>query len=103
MDGFQLYKCMTIGAWKNYISDRKRINNYWFKSLYIVNVYIFISCAQKACVFHIKFINQDYWISLIYESILNQFSWNFTHTIFHSCRHYPEVVLSIVEVRPFDM
>ena len=39
---------------------------------------------------HIKFINQDYWISRISQSILNQFSWNFTHTIFHSCRDYPE-------------
>ena len=39
---------------------------------------------------HIKFINQDYWISRISQSILNQFSWNFTHTIFDSCRNYPE-------------
>ena len=39
---------------------------------------------------HIKFINQDYWISRISRSILNQFSWNFTHIIFHSCRDYPE-------------
>ena len=36
-------------------------------------------------------INQDYWISQISQSILNQFSqWNFARTIFHSCRDYPE-------------
>ena len=30
------------------------------------------------------------WISPISPSILNQFSWNFTHIIFHLCRDYPE-------------
>ena len=39
---------------------------------------------------HITFINQDYWFSRISQSILNQFSWNFTHTIFHSCLDYSE-------------
>ena len=39
---------------------------------------------------HITFINQDYWFSRISQSILNQFLWNSTHTIFHSCRDYPE-------------
>ena len=34
--------------------------------------------------------NCDEWISPISQSILNQFSLNFTHTIFHSCRDYPE-------------
>ena len=36
-------------------------------------------------------INHGEWISPISQSILYQFSWNFTHTIFHSCRHYPEI------------
>ena len=35
-------------------------------------------------------IHRGGWISPITPSILNQFSWNFTHTIFHSCRDYPE-------------
>ena len=30
------------------------------------------------------------WMSPISQSILNQLSGNFTHTIFHSCRDYPE-------------
>ena len=33
-------------------------------------------------------INRGGWISPIFQSILNQFLWNFTHTIFHSCRDY---------------
>ena len=53
---------------------------------------------------HITFINQDYWISRISQSIL---TWNFRHTIFHWCGDYGawkfrEVLISIVEVRPFD-
>ena len=39
---------------------------------------------------HIKFINQDYWILRISQVNSQHFSWNFTHTIFHSCRVYPE-------------
>ena len=35
-------------------------------------------------------IHRGGWISPITPSILNQFSWNFTHTIFHLCRDYPE-------------
>ena len=36
----------------------------------------------------IKFINQDLLISRISQSILNQLPYNFTHTMFHLCRHY---------------
>ena len=35
-------------------------------------------------------INRGEWISPFFQSILNQFLLNFTHTIFHSCRDYPE-------------
>ena len=35
-------------------------------------------------------IHRGGWISPISQSILNQFPWNCTHTIFHSCRDYPE-------------
>ena len=35
-------------------------------------------------------INRGEWFSPISQSIPNQFSWNFTHTIFHSCCDYPE-------------
>ena len=45
---------------------------------------------KKKSQIHIKFINQDYWILRISHSILNQFPWNFKHTIFHLCRNYPE-------------
>ena len=60
----------------SYFYDKKVCNDF---SLY-----------SRKCLIHNKFTKQGELISRIPQSILNQFSYNFTHTVSQSRRDYPE-------------
>ena len=86
IDTSQLITVETSQSVKYYLGFRK---NCKYIHVLTSHLYIFPYLISIYSRIHIKLINQDYLISRISQSILNQFSWNCIHTIFHLCRDYP--------------
>ena len=65
------------------------MNNKEKQTIYMAIINDYKSHWNDQCYSQIH-INRGEWFSPNYQSILKQFSWNFTHTIVHLCRDNPE-------------